>query len=476
MSVGLVQRAISFLLLPAYAHALAPSEYGTIALLITAFGGAQYLLSFGLEIAVFRGYFLHSETSADRHRYVNTLGLFLFAGPSLVAGVVTLLMTVLLQGRGVPTGLLGLELLTATIYVAATVMPLAVIRAQERLGAYIKINAAYAVAQVALKAALVLGLGMGVRGWVISDVCASIVMLCASIGVLRHPWTTDFDRRYIRAALILGLPMLPHFLSQWTLALADRLVLAALLNTSQVGLYSMGYQFGILLGIAVTETNRAVMPAYGRAVTSEAARTELSSTATMQILLAALLGAVTALVAPAMIRLFLPASYWPAASVVPIVALGYVFYGWYYVPMNAVSLIAGDTRFVAIPTIIAAAVNVGLNLWLVPMWGIFAAGLNTAISYGALLAMVGAYKRLRVPWTIPLEIGPLALSLALIAGSYALASVVLPSRGVSAVATRFLAMAVTSGVVVQLQAGSTRRRAARLDPLVLPGLASEGDR
>ena len=403
MSVGLLQRAIGFLLLPLYARVLPPEEYGTVALLLTVFGGAQFLLSFGLEIAVFRGYFLHSDDEGERHRYINTLGLFLLIAPFVLMALISIVLLLVSRATAFPVGLVVAELLSAAIYVAATVMPLAVIRAQERLSQYVQINAAYAIGQIAIKAILVLGLGMGVRGWVLSDLMAAGLMLMVSMRLLSHRWSREFDRVHLHTALALGLPMLPHLLSHWVLSLSDRLVVGILLDARQVGLYSMGYQFGVLLGIALGETNRAVLPAYGRAVSSKSARQELSATATTQILLAAVLGASVALLAPPVIRLILPASYYPAAIVVPTVALGYIFFGWYYVPMNAVSIIAGDTKYVSIPTLFAAGLNVGLNFLLIPRWGIIAAGINTAISYGVLLVMVGSYKHFRVQWRLSLD-------------------------------------------------------------------------
>lgn len=453
MSVGLAQRAIGFLLLPAYARVLAPAEYGTIALLLTVFGGAQYLLSFGLEIAVFRAYFVHSDDPAERDCYVNTLGLFLLTAPALLVALGATVVRLLLNGSGLPTGLLGAELLSAGVYVGASVMPLAVIRAQERLRDYMKINAAYAISQVVFKCVLVLGFDLGVRGWVASDLIAASVMLIASLRLLQHHWTLEFDKRHLFAALALGLPMLPHLLSQWVLSLADRLVLATLLDARRVGIYSMGYQFGILLGIALTEINRSVMPAYGRAASSDSARDDLSKTITMQILIAAGLGAATALVVPPLIHIILPSPYWAAASVVPVVALGYVFYGWYYIPMNILSVVAGDTKFISFPTMIAAALNVSLNLWLVPKWGIFAAGLTTAICYGSLLILVTAYRMRRVPWRVPIDVQPLVLSVLAILAAYVAAIFVLPSRGFPALISRSAAV-VIAAVLVLLRHGA----------------------
>jgi O-antigen/teichoic acid export membrane protein len=68
-------------------------------------------------------------------------------------------------------------------------------------------------------------------------------------------------------------------------------------------------------------------------------------------------------------------------------------------------LIAGRTGRVWIITVAAAALNIGLNLVLVPRIGAIAAALNTVIGYAALLVGVFVYMRLvcdpplRFEWT-----------------------------------------------------------------------------
>ena len=61
--------------------------------------------------------------------------------------------------------------------------------------------------------------------------------------------------------------------------------------------------------------------------------------------------------------------------------------------MNIITMVVGNTRRVWLITVSAAAVNVLLNLLLVPAFGTLAAAINTTIGYGFLLLGVFLYSR-----------------------------------------------------------------------------------
>lgn len=430
-AVGMAQRAIGFVLLPIYARVLTPSDYGTVAVLLTIAGAAQLLLSFGLETAVFRGYFMH-EDGPDRRVFINTLGWFLIVAP--IAIVLPLGgLSAASNGFGLarPWYVTG-ELLAAALTVAASTMPLAFVRARENLRSYVIINAANAGTVILTKAVLVLGLKWGVAGWVLSDIAGGAAMLAMAVIFSGHRWSRDFSKTVLRAALVLGIPLLPHLMSHWLLALSDRLILGAIVSSHDVGVYSMGYQFAVILGLVLTEMNRAILPVYGRAIGSETERSRLNGVASFQVSFTAVLGAAAATVGPTLVRVLLPHAYHEAGAVIPALALSYVFFGWYFVPMNLASIVAGETKFVFIPTVSAASLNVVLNLVLVPKYGIQAAAINTAIGYALLFVAITIYARRRTSLTIRLDWSPILAAVGLTAAAIGLAVVVLPSSGLIA--------------------------------------------
>ena len=79
--------------------------------------------------------------------------------------------------------------------------------------------------------------------------------------------------------------------------------------------------------------------------------------------------------------------FWSAYRVVPWIVLGYMTRFLYFFPVNGL-LYSKRTKWTMIATLIAASVNIGLNLWLVPQYGIMAAAINTFIGFLVLLLII----------------------------------------------------------------------------------------
>jgi O-antigen/teichoic acid export membrane protein len=403
-AIGLAQRAVGFVLLPVYARVLTPTDYGQVALLLTVSAIAGSLFTFGLEAGILRIWYLLKGEEKERRRLMNTAWLFLAVVPLVLTGLLALLLWI--SGWStpeVPNRLLTFDLIAVALSVAATTLPYTVFRAEGRFTSYVKVSAAYAIAQTGLKVILVIGLDYKVGGWVASDVLAGVLVIPVGLIVLRYRPDASFSVPHLRSSLAIGVPLLPHQLSHWALQFADRIVISALLTVSAVGVYSAGYQFGAILIALLAEVNRASIPEYGGFLAKEISGEDLASSITVQVTITCFLGLGLSLIGPVFLRMTLPTEYSGAAGVVPWAALGGVLVGLYYIPMNLIAIVAGDTRWVWMATFVAAAFNVLLNLATVSRWGLTAAAVNTAVSYGMLLGLVTIYQHRRVRTPIHLE-------------------------------------------------------------------------
>lgn len=400
----LVQRGIGFLLLPLYTRVLSPDEYGQLALVLTVSAGVSTLLSFGLETAVFRTYILLHDTPERRQSFVNSVGLLAMFGPAALAAIfVVALGQPFAELLDVSWMAIALGVATAAVTVTATVLPFAVLRAQERLRKYLELTGIQVVANTTLTIAFVVVLGWGVAGWLLASLIAITVTLGVGLVMLGHRWTLTVERSYLITTLAFGLPLLPHAAAHWGLSLSDRLVLGAFASPGEVGLYQLAYQFAIpvsTLGIAMT---RGTAPLYAHAARSAADRVELAGVIVHHVLIIGLAGMATAVLGPPIIDLLMPPDFAEAGAYVPWLVVGTVLFALYFVPMNIIAILAGRTRYVWIATVVAAAVNIGLNLLTVPRYGATATAINSAVGYavllvGVLLFMRGLSERVDLDW------------------------------------------------------------------------------
>jgi O-antigen/teichoic acid export membrane protein len=212
--------------------------------------------------------------------------------------------------------------------------------------------------------------------------------------------------------------MVPQAVAHWALNFGDRLVLSVFVDDAAVGTYNLAYQFALPASLAVVAINQAVMPRYARAGRDGGS---IGASVTDHLLLVGAIGMGVSLLGPALLDVLAPATYDAAVPLVPIIVLGITFFGWYLVPMDRIVLVVGHTRWVWIPTAIAAALNILLNFAAIPALGITAAAVNTAIAYGALLVMMQIYASRMNPgfdWLQPLDLlmGALPLVGAVVVG------------------------------------------------------------
>jgi O-antigen/teichoic acid export membrane protein len=268
-------------------------------------------------------------------------------------------------------------------------------------------------------------LGLGITGLVFGTLVASVVLVAVALPSIDHRWSTAISRVMVVEALAFGIPLLPHALSHWALALSDRLILGANVGDAPVGVYGLAYQLTAVVTVIAVAVNQAVMPRYARA---QSVRGEpgLRTLITSQALLVGFVGLATAVLGPPLVHLALPASYQLAALVIPPVALGFVFLGWYLIPMDSIVLVAGRTKWIFVCSVVAALTNIVLNLLLVPEFGVMAASVNTAVGYAVLLVLVLAYGRSNQDSWAPVDWAGILTGCGVMLAAYALASALTP--------------------------------------------------
>ena len=452
------QRAIGFLLLPLYTRALDPAEYGDLSLLLSMAAAVAILLTFALDLAIFRTYFEFESDPVLLRRYIDSIWRFLVAAPLIGALLLSVCAWPFLGESRVTPIDVTLALVGMALLVSATTLPLSVLRAQERLRAYLKVTAVTMVTTPALTVLLVVVLDWGITGWLLALVLSAGLSLAASMRVLPWHWTGGFDREMVRRSVRFSVPLLPHALSHWALQLADRSLLAVLIGSSALGIYSLAANFAVPFMIAVSSLNQGFLPIYARAARNPQAQSTVERTVVLQVGLVVVGCLAGALLGPAFLELVAPESYSGAASLVPWIILGFGFLGLYCVPMNGATVMAGRSGFAWLTTAAGAATNVAFILVFVPDHGIEAAAIASAVGYLVLLAAAFVYAHAR-PNPLHYRWKQIVPTIAAGVAIYGLGVVTTPSAPGATLGVRTLWVLVMVCVLVAL----------RVVPVRLPG-------
>jgi O-antigen/teichoic acid export membrane protein len=242
-----------------------------------------------------------------------------------------------------------------------------------------------------------------------------------------------------------GLPMMAGYeLSAVILNVGDRYVIQGLAGGTALGVYAAAYNLCQYIETILTyPLSQAAVPIYTRMWEHEgpeATRRLLNETLRFYVMLALpIVGGLVA-VGPALLSLVASESYAGGSVVIPYVITGMMFDGAVAI-VGAGLFIQKRVRLTMAIVLGSAALNVALNLLLVPRFGILGAGFATVISNATLsisMAMAGAATlRLEIPW------GTLARAAAASLVMWMAVSAVPPARGLSSILLR-----VALGVVV----------------------------
>jgi len=407
---SVLTRGFAFLLLPVYTRHLAPSDYAVVALCLSVVAILGVLFPLGLHGAVTRTYY-QPGTSHERRERAGTLWVAMLAGGALLAFVLDQFGSGLMNliAPAVPfQPYIRLAIWTAFLNIFGLV-PLVLFQLQERPSAYVAATVGISLLTAGFILILVVGYGLGAHGYLLGALIgAGIAAGPLALITLRNVrpvlrWDV------LGPALLYSLPLVPHAFASWALEMSDRALLTHFVSMEQLGVYSLGYQLGAAMGLVTAAFNNSWVPFLFQTLSTEGAdgNRKLARVVSYFALVLCSIGLGWALLVKPAMGLIAGPGFSEAYRVTPYVVAGYVCNGLYLIP---VSLLFWRERTGSIPlvTVGAAAVNVGLNLWLVPRYGVMAAAWTTALAYGVMLFL--AWWSARRQYQFPYEYRRLGLT------------------------------------------------------------------
>jgi O-antigen/teichoic acid export membrane protein len=385
---SLVARGVSFLLAPLYTRAMVPADFGVVGISNAVLAAVSVILGFAIHGAVPRMW-VECETDAQRRRFVGALLGFMLVVPTVLTIVLDFVGSMgWFDGAFATVQFrphLRLVLWTAFLGTFPNV-PTAIYMAREKPGNVALFNVVLTTASIAMALLFVAGLKQGALGVLRAQLFAAATTAALSVVVLWRMSPPTLDRARLVQALAFSLPLVPHLLANWALAISDRIVLERLVSKDDLGRYSLAYMFCTLASVIGAAVSSAFGPITNRRLKASPDDPTVPRLGTYAIV--AIIGAslAIALFAPELIIVVAPVSYRAAAALVPLLVLGAVFQGLYVV-FSTGTWYSMKTARVPLVTAIGAAVNLGLNVVLVPRFGVLAAALDTAIAYATLAGL-----------------------------------------------------------------------------------------
>lgn len=394
-------RLLSFLLTPLYSHLLEPSDNGAMQAVYAYIAFLTVVYGLGLDTAYLR--LGRREGKADAGAF-GAAWTAVLASSFAASALIHLAAAPLARAIGLPEEMAHLVRYAAWILFAdaAMLLPYAELRGSHRAGAYAGIKLVGIAMNIALAFTFVKGMGLGLRGVFLANLVAS----CSTLAILSPVILSKLgppDRARLREMLTFGLPLVIAGVGSMVVQVADRPILVKVSGLAEAGIYGTCYKLGIGMMLLVGMFDQAWKPF----ILERADREDAGALIARVLTYFATLGcwaylAIAFLTAPLVTaplfhgRALIHPSFWSGLDVVPVVALGYLFNGLYFV-MLAPLMLDKRTGAVSAATWAGAAFNLGLNWVLIPRLGMMGAAYATLGAYAAMAGAVWALGRTARP-------------------------------------------------------------------------------
>lgn len=336
---GFLQRGLSLLLLPFVTRVMSPSEYGAVSVVVA--GGALFSVVLGsaLESAAFRWTVRADASSVS---VLRLSAFYLYGLLPALAGLLAIVLYVIDSAiLSVSSLVWSIEIIACGLMPAVSFYALPAIRAKRQLRKFVVLSSISILGLLAGKVVLVIVLGYGLVGWVVSDFIAAALAFVASSFLVDVPKRRGAPYE-VGNLLKFALPLVPHRAAFWALSSLSRPAMAIVLPLSQVGLFSLGLNFAGIASMVLVEINRAFLPQYS-AETFPAPSKATRKVARLQIVAAfsvpVLAGGAVASLSPMLIS----EEFGEALPLVAILLIAQLLYGLYLIPANYTVQSAGHT-------------------------------------------------------------------------------------------------------------------------------------
>lgn len=422
----LLTKGARFVLVPYYVHVLTQAEIGTLGVLQAISIAAWTLFAFGFGLAIPRFYFQYKD-QADRFitgvwwsRMLGTCGPCL-----LLIGINYLVVPKWMPE--IPVHLVALSILSGFLRAGFNIIE-SWYMVREQPVKYRTFTVLQFLSTTALIIYLVSFRRLGVAGAVIGEFLSYVIWTIISgwlVGMARRSDLAGIDwRPLVRYCSTL----LPHTFFMWVIAYSDRVILQQFVTLKELGIYELGHTLGSALSVAALAMRAAWVPSFFRRAGEEGGRREFAQTASYFCSITLLVAAGLIIFAPEAMWIVTSGGYEDSVRIMRLIVIGLVGQAL-FMGLNQPLLYEGKNTLLSALSLTATIVNIGLNLWWIPRWGILGAGLSHLTSYFVLasIAFILTRQYYQVQWQWGTLLGSWAAAIAVTAIGCGLPELSLPA-------------------------------------------------
>ena len=199
---------------------------------------------------------------------------------------------------------------------------------------------------------------------------------------------TFYNKQFWKYALVLAIPLVPHYLSQTLLNQMDRIMISNMCGEDKAGIYSVAYSGAMTIQII----GKAIQSSFTPWIYKKIKSGDISGISTIVNALTVLVGGLNFLLicfAPEAIYILGGSKYTDAIYVIPPITCG-AFLIFLYSMFCTIEFYFEKTRPMMVASVLGALINFITNYFFINIFGYYAAGYTTLFCY-ILFSIAHAY-------------------------------------------------------------------------------------
>ena len=396
------------ILIPILTKTLGADAYGIWSVIMVTISLLSPLALLGLTSAMIRFLAAEKDKRKIQEGFYSVIFVVLFAG--LILSLIVFLLadsfalTILKDISSAPL----IKIASFVIFLQALdLASLGFFRTFGRMKKYSGLLLLQTVAEVGFVAYFVLS-GFGLFGAVLSLLISrGIILLIGASFIFKRIGFRLPKFRGLGDYLRFGLPLVPTALLGWITSSSDRYLIGFFSSSQMVGIYSAAYNIGAIIVFFGVPLQIILFPTISKLYEEKKEheiKTYLAYSLKYFLLFAipSILG-LSILSKQLLLIMTSPDFVAQGSLVLPIVAVGALFYGLYGAIFAWVLIVAKRTRLIFVLVSFSAIMNLFLNILFIPVYGIIAAAITTLISYFILFSLTTYFSRKCIKFGIPYD-------------------------------------------------------------------------
>ena len=403
LSLGKITQILAIFL---YSYMITPDQFGFYSVFTSLIWILAIAISANAHLAI--GRYLY-EDDVDNSVMMSTVLLWIF-GISCAFGMLFLIASSFVV-TGWPPMIWGCLLIVALGFVSESILTQISAYVQDARLLFMPSLLRAVISTLTTLAILGFNVNPGAKALIIGDAIGALPLI---VYLFRTPIKLRIvaSRGYLKRMFGYALPLTPYMLALTLLSQLDRIIIATLAGERAAGLYALSYNFGALPLLAATALTSALTKSFFDAL--KAGRiAELVKQADYAFGLSAVCFAAVMAAGQSAAWILLPSRYAAAFDIIPVVAFAGMVFAVFQIWVRVLAF-RDRPGLISILASAGVAINVGLNVLLIPVLGFEAAAWTTVAAYAMMtLAVVVIVKR--EPGMGALNIGRMAVPLAIAA-------------------------------------------------------------